>query len=187
VLDSIEKYLGWQRASVNGFNASLEGQARSAVEARKAKLLGDQNLVANLGFPLKQTNAPQTYVAPVKRKSVVQRPSTPVTAPFKPEPAMDSAIYNEILDIMHSMTLVMERSPTSFARMGEEDIRQAEPRVTNALKSSGTSRIFYNSGIAEIARGRSPVRENPINRCPQIVVMPSRWRGFSDSMSRCSH
>ena len=49
------------------------------------------------------------------RKSVIQRQAPPVTAPFKAEPAMDGAIYNEILDIMHSMTLVMEKSPTSFA------------------------------------------------------------------------
>jgi hypothetical protein len=151
VLDSIEKYLGWQRPSVESFNANLEGQARSSVEARKAKLLADQNLVANLGFPLKHSNAPQTYVAPVKRKSVVQRPSTPITAPFKPEPAMDLGIYNEILDIMYNMTLVMERSPTSFAKMGEEDIRQQFlVQLNGRFEGAATGETFNYEGKTDI-------------------------------------
>ncbi len=152
VLDSIEKYLGWQRQSVDGFNANLEGQVRSAVEARKAKLLGDQNLVANLGFPLKhRPDAPKTYVAPVTRKNVVQRQATPVTAPFKPEPAMDGAIYNEILDIMHSMTLVMERSPTSFAKMGEEDIRQQFlVQLNGRFEGAATGETFNYEGKTDI-------------------------------------
>jgi hypothetical protein len=152
VLDSIEKYLGWQRQSVDGFNANLEGQVRSAVEARKAKLLGDENLVANLGFPLKhRPDAPKTYVAPVTRKNVVQRQATPVTAPFKPEPAMDGAIYNEILDIMHSMTLVMERSPTSFAKMGEEDIRQQFlVQLNGRFEGAATGETFNYEGKTDI-------------------------------------
>jgi hypothetical protein len=150
VLDSIEKYLGWQRQSVDGFNAGLEGHVRSAVEARKAKLLGDQNLVANLGFPLKHTNAPKTYIAPVTRKNVVQRPPS-VSAPFKPEPAMDSAIYNEILDIMHSMTLVMERSPRAFVKMGEEDIRQQFlVQLNGRFEGAATGETFNYEGKTDI-------------------------------------
>jgi hypothetical protein len=152
VLDSIEKYLVWQRQSVAGFNDHLERKVRSAVEARKAKLLGDQNLVANLGFPLKhRLDAPKTYVAPVTRKNVVQRQATPVTAPFKPEPAMDGAIYNEILDIMHSMTLVMERSPTSFAKMGEEDIRQQFlVQLNGRFEGAATGETFNYEGKTDL-------------------------------------
>jgi hypothetical protein len=42
------------------------------------------------------------------------------TAPFKPEPVLDEATYQQILKIMDGMVHVMERSPSSFATMAEE-------------------------------------------------------------------
>jgi hypothetical protein len=133
-LESIEKYLGWQRTSVDGFNASLEGHARSAVEARKAKLLGDQNLVSNLGFPLKHTNAPQTYVAPVKRKSVIQRPPTPVTAPFKPEPAMDPGAVGTAVDVRHLAATPLGHDVRADAEVIKVDGKRIEFKVSASDK-----------------------------------------------------
>jgi len=124
-LDSIEKYLGWQRTSATELNNSLPSLIRTAVEQRKSKLMADQNLVAGLGYNLTpRADAPKTYVAPnVRRKVQIQRAPVSI-APFKPEPVLDEANYKAILDIIQSMALVMERSPTAFAEMGEEDLRQ---------------------------------------------------------------
>jgi len=125
VCDTIVKYLNWQRGPVNAYNNSLPRLIRGAVEARRTKLLADRNLVANLGYPLKKRpDAPKTYSVSVVRKkikSTVPRPAT--TQSFEPEPALDEANYQEILTAMDNMALVMERSPTAFRRMGEEDIR----------------------------------------------------------------
>jgi hypothetical protein len=87
--------------------------------------MADQNLVAGLGYNLTpRADAPKTYVAPnVRRKVQIQRAPVSI-APFKPEPVLDEANYKAILDIIQSMALVMERSPTAFAEMGEEDLRQ---------------------------------------------------------------
>jgi hypothetical protein len=143
-LDDFARYLAWQRASADQFNPEIARRVRSEIEARKARLLADRNLVANLGFPLKhRANAPKTYVAPVTRKNVVQRASS-TTAPFKPEPALDTATYNEILDIMENMTLVMERSPTAFVRMGEEDIRQHFLVQLNGRYEGGATGETFN-------------------------------------------
>jgi hypothetical protein len=124
-LDAIEKYLSWQRSSATELNNSLPNLVRQTVEARKQKLLSDQNLIAGLGYNLKpRGDAPKTYVAPaIRRKVVVQRPAAS-TAPYKPEPVLDEANYKAILDIIQSVTNVIERSPTAFAAMGEEDLRQ---------------------------------------------------------------
>jgi hypothetical protein len=94
-------------------------------------------------------DAPKTYVAPVTRKNVIQRPA--ISAPFKPEPTMDRAIYDEILDIMHSMTLVMERSPNSFAKMGEEDIRQQFlVQLNGRFEGAATGETFNYEGKTDI-------------------------------------
>ena len=58
-LDHFARYLDWQRANAEQFYPELERRVRSAIEARKARLLADRNLVANLGCPLKhRANAP---------------------------------------------------------------------------------------------------------------------------------
>ena len=126
VLDDIERYLTWQRATAEPFNERIKVRLREAVEARKVKVLKDRNSVANLGFKLKgRADAPKTYVAPVVRKKIlptILKPAAQTT--FKPEPMLDDQTYSEILKIIENMTLVMERSPSAFASMGEEDIRQ---------------------------------------------------------------
>jgi hypothetical protein len=61
---------------------------------------------------------------------------------------MDAGIYNETRDIMHSMTLVMERSPTSFARMGEEDIRQQFlVQLNGRFEDAATGETFNYEGV----------------------------------------
>jgi hypothetical protein len=151
-LDDIERYLGWLRSSAEDFNGGLAAPIRSAVEARKAKLLSDQNLVANLGFSLKQRpDAPKTYVAPITRKPVITRPTAATTAPFKPEPALDNAAYRSILNIIQNMTLVMERSPTSFSKMGEEDIRQHYlVQLNGQFEGAATGETFNFEGKTDI-------------------------------------
>ena len=123
-LADIERYLGWQKQTIDQFNIQLANSARQSIDTRKAKLLADRNLVAGLGFPMRaRPDAQRTYVAPqVRRRIVTQPPAS--QASFKPEPVLDEANYKAILDIVQSMTLVMERSPSAFSAMGEEDIRQ---------------------------------------------------------------
>jgi len=123
-IDSIEQYLAWLRQSTEPFNQKISGIARAAIEARKAKVLKDRNSVAALGFNLKpRPDAPKTFVAPITRKPIAVRTQKAV-APFKPEPVLEDDTYNQILKIIDGMAHVMERSPSAFAKMGEEDLRQ---------------------------------------------------------------
>jgi hypothetical protein len=120
----VTRYLEWQKTSFDGFNDKLAATARALIQGRKDKLLRDQNLVAELGIPLKRNPAAQsTYAAPeVKRKLSPKLP--PVTkGTFKPEPALEENEYQHILDVMESMVRVMERSPKVFHDIDEEALR----------------------------------------------------------------
>jgi hypothetical protein len=154
-LDEIEKYLEWHRHDAEPFNNSLSKLVSDAVEARKAKLLKDQSLVAGLGFNLKaRPDAPKTYVAPVTRKKLeFKAPAMPTSsaAPFKPEPVLDDANYRHILSVMENMTLVMERSPTAFAEMGEEAIRQHYlVQLNGQFEGAATGETFNYQGKTDI-------------------------------------
>ncbi|WP_156164511.1 hypothetical protein [Bradyrhizobium sp. LTSP885] len=122
--DEIEEYLGYQRAMTDEHRQSLPNRLRPEIEARKQKLLDARKMVAGLAFPIRtRADTPKTYVAPLVRKKIVAAlPAT--SAPFEPEPVLEEANYQAILNIVQSMALVMERSPSAFETMGEENLRQ---------------------------------------------------------------
>jgi hypothetical protein len=124
-LNLIDQHLGWLRADTTSFNASIPQLARTQIERRRAKVLADQSLVSNLGFNLKKRpDALRTYSAPIARKRIEPRMAPASAAPFRPEPTLAEAEYANILDIMNNMALVMERSPSAFTSIDEEDLRQ---------------------------------------------------------------
>lgn len=151
-LDDIERYLGWQRSTMNAFNTNLADQARQAVEARRERLLRDRNMVSGLGFNLKpRADAPKTYATPQVRRKIVPRLPAAASSPFKPEPVLEEAHYQHILNVIDNMTVVMERSPTSFGAMGEEDIRQHYlVQLNGHFEGAATGETFNHQGKTDI-------------------------------------
>jgi hypothetical protein len=157
-LADIDQYLNWQRGTADEFNRRLESSVRQSIETRKNKLLADRHLVAGLGFAMKpRTDAARTYAAPQVRRKVVPPPAS--TAPFKPEPVLDDQNYKHILNVIENMTKVMERSPTAFAQMGEEAIRQHYlVQLNGHFEGAATGETFNYQGKTDIlirAEGRN--------------------------------
>jgi hypothetical protein len=120
----IEGCLSTLRSNVEPYNKGIRQTARQQLEARRTKLLADQNLVSGLGFPLRErAEASRTYAPPQVRRKL--KPSLPPqsTEPFKPEPALTSDDYEHILGVMQNMAQVMEKSPSAFKAMDEEALR----------------------------------------------------------------
>jgi hypothetical protein len=151
-LGDLDKYLGWQKPAVDQFNANLLTKVRQIIETRKSKLLADRNLVAGLGFPMRaRPDAARTYAAPQVRRKIVVTPPPASQTPFKPEPVLDEANYKAILEIIQSMTLVMERSPTAFAEMGEEALRQHFlVQLNGHFEGQATGETFNHQGKTDI-------------------------------------
>ena len=122
-LTSTEKYVDWQRHTVENHNRLVRSTITQAVAKRKGKLRKDMDLVSGLGIPVRQRNVPDTFVVPqVRRKPKIELPKVPA-GPYKPEPVLADEHYESILKIIENMTLVMERSPHAFAKMQEEHLR----------------------------------------------------------------
>lgn len=148
----VQSYLENLRGNVASLNDQLLGEARSAIEARRAKLLASRNMVANLGFKMKErSNAPKTFVAPeVRRKiSPVMPPAS--AAPFKPEPQLASADYEHILCVMQAMTQVMELSPSAFHNIDEEGLRSHFlVQLNGHYQGQATGETFNYEGKTDI-------------------------------------
>lgn len=148
----IREYLNWTVSNIEEFNKSLESFIKPVIGQRKKKILDDQNLVSALGIPIKERDdLPQTYAVPtVRKKPKIERPKV-TTEPFKPEPSLSTEEYENILKILYNMALVMERSPKTFSKLKEEEIRDHFLMHLNGhYEGQATGETFNYSGKTDI-------------------------------------
>ena len=151
-VSDIKTHLDRLRTSAGNMNGQLRKIARDKIEQRRQKLLGDQELVAALGFPMRErAGAPKTYTAPEVRRRITSVMPSASTAPYKPEPILSDADYQHILSVMSNMALVMERSPSAFATMDEESLRSHFlVQLNGHYEGQATGETFNYEGKTDI-------------------------------------
>lgn len=151
-LKRIKNYIDAIRDEAGIYNDELRSLVRQIVPQRKKKVLDDRRLVSSLGIPFKnREDIPETYSIPITRKKIrIERP-TATTELFEPEPALSQEIYEDILWIIHNMTLVMERSPDTFSKLSEEEIRDLFLMHLNGhYEGQATGETFNYHGKTDI-------------------------------------
>jgi len=151
-VSEIKTYLDNLRSNGTEWNNKLPQLARSAIERRRAKLLENQNLVASLGFPLKERpDSIRTYVAPEVRRKITPALPNASTAPYEPEPTLSLGDYDHILSVIQNMARVMELSPSAFATIDEESLRSHFLVQLNGHYEGGaTGETFNYEGKTDI-------------------------------------
>lgn len=150
-IQSIKRHLSNLTNDLRTIASQPEAPARNYIEQRKAQLLRNKTLVASLGFPMKRrVDAPTTYrVSEIRRKLTPTKP-TVVTA-FKPEPALYEADYRYTLKVIANMAIMIERSPHTFAKLREEEIRDHFLLALNShYEGSATGETFNFQGKTDI-------------------------------------
>lgn len=151
-VEAIQANLKWLRADAAGLNSQLLAEARKAIETRRTRLLDNRNLVAALGFKIKErVDAPPTYSAPGVRRRLPPAMPHVGTAPFRPEPALLNEDYEHILSVMNNMAQVMERSPSAFAAVNEETLRfHILAQLNGHYEGQATGETFNFGGKTDI-------------------------------------
>lgn len=151
-LQEIEKHLDWVRNDLSGYNNSIRAIAETAIQKRRERLLANQGRLAALGIPLKvRPDAPRTYAPPQIRQKVAPTLPKASSSPYVPEPAMTNDHYEHVLTVVQNMTQVMERSPSEFASMGEEALRQHYlVQLNGHFEGQATGETFNASGKTDI-------------------------------------
>lgn len=164
-LASVKLYLSWHQSQADAFNTQLRQKAREELEARKNSILAMKNIAASLGYPMRiRLDAPPTYISDEVRRKVLpkrtnQPPSSTSTEKFQPEPAIGEVEYQHILKVMGDMAIMMERSPRTFAKLKEEEIRDHFLLQLNGhYEGNATGETFNREGKTDIL-----VRENDRN------------------------
>ncbi len=148
----IQLYLVNLRGNVSELNSQLLGEARTAIEARRSKLLAGRSMVASLGYKMKERDgASRTFLAPEVRRRITPVMPQASAAPFKPEPALSNADYEHILSVMESMTQVMELSPSAFHAVDEETLRSFFlVQLNGHYQGQATGETFNYEGKTDI-------------------------------------
>ncbi len=137
---------------VGKLNRQLRSLAEKAISHRRDKLLADRNLVASLGFPLRERpDSSRTYTAPEVRRKLVPAPPPARSDAFEPEPSLADADYEHILGVLQNMAHVMERSPKAFETMDEEALRiHFLVQLNGHYEGQATGETFNYEGKTDI-------------------------------------
>ncbi len=151
-LANIKEYLEWVRNDAEKYNQLLNEYPKNVFIKRKQKLLKDRELVSSLNIPIKKReNISYTYSVPLQPKELKIKFPKVKAEKFKQEPRLEMDIYEEILNIIQNMTIVMERSPKAFARMSEENLRDHFlVQLNGQYKGHGMAEVFNYKGKTDI-------------------------------------
>jgi len=125
----LEKNLRLLAETVERLNHDVEIHNRQAppkiVDAITRKRASAENalgVLKALRIPISAKDRPPVYAIPLKRRPAPVHNSAPV-AKFKPEPVIDAEVYEHILGVVKSLAMVIERTPSVFESLTEEQIR----------------------------------------------------------------
>lgn len=151
-INDIQSYLSTLRTNAAGLNQQLFQRAKTAIEARRQKLLADRNLVGALGFKMKQRDGNQrTFSAPEVKRKIAPVMPTASSTPYKPEPVLNNEDYEHILGVLDNMVHVMERSPSAFHHMDEEALRtHFLVQLNGHYEGQATGETFNYQGKTDI-------------------------------------
>jgi len=142
---NVERYLHALRARVEKFNSQLSGFARDRVERQRTLTFDQRTLLTSIGFPIQAEH----IVLEPKAPSATAK--TAALDALLLDPTFDDQSYSKTLDVIENMAFVMERSPSAFASMGEEDLRQHFlVQLNGRFKGAASGETFNNTGKTDI-------------------------------------
>lgn len=169
--NQIKKLLKYTEKDIDGYNQNLRTQIKQKINHRREKLLRDRELESSLGFPLKKRRDKNTFTTDLIKKRKI-KPSLPQASnsAFKPEPTIQDSDYNLILDIIDKTAIMLERSPSTFKDMQEEQLRdQFLVPLNSHFEGQTTGETFNASGKTDIL-----IREK--DKC-LFIAECKIWRG----------
>lgn len=151
-VDQIEKYLQTARSNVENCLREVPGIISSVISSRKARLQKNISVVVNLGLPVRRLGDQTVSVSLPKKRRPSPVPLPKVSpGPYKSEPIIDLAEYDHILGIIESLTIAIERSPSAFLHMGEEQLRDhILIQLNGHYEGQATGETFNRTGKTDI-------------------------------------
>lgn len=153
VLGRVEQYLEWAREEADPFNARLAQEARARIQRRRGELVRRNASIEQSGIPRGRPDPDKrTKIAEViVRRPRPMRASRGAKPPITLDPALGDEIYEDILATIRATAESMERSPKTYADMGEEDRRHVFlTNLNDGYRGLVTAEAFNGEGKTDI-------------------------------------
>ncbi len=148
---SLEKAVDYLKNDVTNHNNSAPNIIKQVLSRKKTLAQSTTGAIAALGIPIKRADAKPTFAIPTKRRTRPARRPAVETGECKLDPFLEEKEYQHILEILRSMSLVIERNPSSFTSLDEESIRDHFLLQLNGHYEGGaTGETFNASGKTDI-------------------------------------
>ena len=122
-LELLRSFVQYSESQVQSHNQVLPAVVRDAVARRRQRLRKQAHIADLLAIPL-ATKPGAPPLAPVKI-AVRQPPKLPVPPKtgLAPEPGIEQPMYEKVLQCLRHQGRTFEATPSTFAKHGEEDLR----------------------------------------------------------------
>jgi hypothetical protein len=139
------------RKDVDSHNNLAPNKVRDALSRKRKVAQSVIGAIGALGIPMKKVDREPAFAIPIERRESPARSPKVATGEYKLEPFLDEEEYKYILEVLKSMSLVIERNPVSFASLDENAIRDHFLIQLNGhYKGTATGETFNASGKTDI-------------------------------------
>jgi len=149
VFHSIGKYTDWIKKDIEAHNPQLKAEITRLVRQRREQLGAIHNTLKTLNIPIaRRDGAPDMTELPVQRKVIEPLPSKTQS---QPEYGISDSIYDHVLSVIRHEGISFERTPITFAKHDEEELRDILLAHLNSyFKGQATGETFRKKGKTDI-------------------------------------
>lgn len=136
---------------ITSWNKGLENSVRKLLETRQGLVTKKLDFMEQIGLK-KNPDSDRFMVPPPVAKKTVPPPTKEPERQKPPSPVLPNDIYDDIINVLHSVGCAMERKPSLYAGKNEEAIRDVFLLFleTRYESTSGASEAFNKKGATDI-------------------------------------
>ncbi|AFS13661.1 MULTISPECIES: hypothetical protein [Mycobacterium avium complex (MAC)] len=146
----VDRRIEWANHDVALHRTAMERELKQAAKARRARIIENRRISSALKIPITPTGVQRPPVPARRRQVPLQQRRA--SAEFTPEPVLDEAIYQDILDVVENWARSLERTCTPPIRaLGEEALRDLLLGTLNGYwQGAAGGEVFNGEGKTDI-------------------------------------
>lgn len=146
-IELIKKYSNWLNSTISSFNASIDSIIDNGLLMRREKLSRDEAFLEKISVK-KQVPIAKGFLKPVKKIDLkILREDIEKEI----EPALETETYNEIIQLINSLGINLERSSQRLRELDEEPLRDTILMALNSVyRGMASAEAFNKEGKTDI-------------------------------------
>lgn len=150
-LNGIRQLIAAQKQLLDQYHSRMPGQVRSTIEHRRSEIEKLHGLTSAFNIPMvKKSGMPEFKPIAVAKRMMRPLPRPPC-AGYKPEPAITTETYEDLLAIIRHAGASFEGTPQTYVPLGEEGLRDnVLSHINVVFEGKATGETFRKYGKTDI-------------------------------------